>query len=299
MFDEIYATSHLSSDRNRKLSNENFIDLSDRDRNHYIYRIISLSRLFQIFSSHTNVFVRPKMWEDPFENFILRSRIRLPSGEIVSHGSRDSVYGQCWTLQSASDAMWRIYSPQGDAVRIRTTPNRLAKSIIESSAVRPHTVRIGKVRYLSQAALARFVRNTFRTPESAYTAMGRTLLVKRLAFKHERELRALIFAPRREAAKTGSDLLACPVDPHVLIDQLMLDPRYSAENAEAVRKDIARRTGFHGEILRSLLYAPPPRLLLDFAIAKPKRPVPSGAPGGWVQMVPMRTRSKGSKRGSK
>jgi hypothetical protein len=197
MYDEIYVTSHRRCDRSRVLSDENFIHLSDADRDRYIYRIISLSRLFQLFSSRANVFVKPKRWDDPFENFILRSRIRLPSGEICSHGNRDAIYGQCWTLQSASDAMWRIYSPQGEAVRIRTTPRRRAQSIIKSSAIRTQTVRIGKVSYLSQAALVRFARRSFKTRESAYSAIGRTLLVKRLAFRHEREVRALIFAAFR------------------------------------------------------------------------------------------------------
>lgn len=65
--------------------------------------------------------------------------------------------------------------------------------------------------------------------------MGRTLLVKRLAF---REVRALIFAAVDETAKSASDFLQCPVNPHALVDQVMLDPRYTAENAESVKKHI-------------------------------------------------------------
>jgi len=297
MTEEICVVSHVRSDQDRVLSDENFIDLSNKDRDRHIYRIISLSRMFKMFSSSANVFVKPNKWEDPFENFILRSRIRFPSGEIYSHGNRDGIYGQCWTLQSASDAMWRIYSPKGDAVRIRTTPRRLARSIIQSPVVRPHTVRVGKVSYLSQAALTRFARGAFKTSEDSYTAMGRTLLVKRLAFKHEREVRALIFATAGDEAKGASDLLKCQVDPHALIDQVMLDPRYSAENAESVRKQILRQTNFRGEILKSLLYAPPPRFVLDFAIPKPKRPPRLDIPPGWVQMVPVRKRSKRGSRG--
>jgi len=285
MANEIYIASHRRSDRNRVLSDENFIDLSNADRDRCIYRIISLSRLFELFSSCENVFVKPKRWDDPFENFILRSRIRFPSGEIYSHGNREAIYGQCWTLQSASDAMWRIYSPHGNAVRIRITPRRLAQSIVGSSAVRPHTVRIGKVSYLGQAALVRFARRSFKTGEFDYGAMGRTLLVKRLAFRHEREVRALIFASVDEAAKSDSDLLQCPVNPHALVDQVMLDPRYTAENAESVKKRIFSETDFHGEILRSLLYAPPPRLLFDLAMPKQKRPKRQSrleAPQDWV-----------------
>ena len=142
MSDEIYIASHQSSDKDRVLFDENFIDLPDTGRDRFIYRIISLSRLFQLFSSQANFFVKPKKWADPFENFILHSRIRYPSGKIFAHGNRDAIYGQCWTLQSASDAMWRIYSPKGDAVQSAPLPGGLRKA---SSSLPP----FGPIQYAS------------------------------------------------------------------------------------------------------------------------------------------------------
>lgn len=48
---------------------------------------------------------------------------------MVTFGFRSDFYGQCWTLKSTSDAMWRIYSPKKDAVRVRTTIRKLAESL--------------------------------------------------------------------------------------------------------------------------------------------------------------------------
>jgi hypothetical protein len=130
------------------------------------------------------------------------------------------------------------------------------------------------------------------TRDLAYDAMAKSLLIKRLAFKHEREVRALLFTPARGSFEAGADLLQCPVNPHELIDQIMLDPRYSAEDADCVRRRIVEETNFGREILRSLLYAPPPRLVIDFAPPKVKRPPKLDIPTGWVQMVPTRKPSK-------
>ena len=85
---------------------------------------------------------------------------------------------------------------------------------------------------------------------------AKTLLVKRPAFKHEREVR-LICRPHDEG-NVDSDLFSYPVDPQELIDQIMIDPRVAEDEAEALKRDIRSRTGFKGKILRSLLYAAPP-----------------------------------------
>jgi hypothetical protein len=98
------------------MNSDNYLNLSAHMRDKFVYRIISIERLFELFASRQNVLVKPKKWEDPFENFILRCRIQLPDGRYATFGFQDKFYAQCWTFQSASDAMWRIYSRTSDAV---------------------------------------------------------------------------------------------------------------------------------------------------------------------------------------
>lgn len=116
--------------------------------------------------------VRPSKWEDPFENFILRA---------------DSVYGQCWTLQRSSDAMWRIYSPKVDAVRIRSTARRLLESLNQIRGSSGHREAfIGRVRYLNNQRLMSYAKKIQRQGPAV---LASTILVKCPAFKHEREVR--------------------------------------------------------------------------------------------------------------
>lgn len=52
--------------------NDNLIFLSDSDLDKPIYRIFSFSRLKDIFNERKMRLVKPKKWDDPFENTVWR-----------------------------------------------------------------------------------------------------------------------------------------------------------------------------------------------------------------------------------
>jgi hypothetical protein len=241
------------------MNNANFLYLPASLRDKFIYRIVSVDRVFEQFESRRNVLVKPHKWEDPFENFILNCKVQLPDGRYAAIGFRDEFYGQCWTLQSASDAMWRIYSPARNAVRLRSTVRKLAGSLwTRCGKWAPHEVFIGKVRYLPSRPLEEFAKGILRSEggDLSVRLFAKTLLVKRPAFKHEREIR-LIFRPH-DGTDAGNDLFSYGVDLHELVDQIMIDPRMPENDGRALKQELASRTGFKGKILRSLLYAAPP-----------------------------------------
>jgi hypothetical protein len=232
----------------------NYIDLEGK-LNSYIYRVIPLHRLYELFTNRENVLLRPSKWDDPFENFVLNAHAKLLDGEIVRFGFNNDFYGQCWTMKKASDAMWRIYSPSSDAVRIRTTVRKLGESLGSTLGEWAHVQAfVGRVSYLSEKALLKFGNEIFADGLMAGEPLARTLLVKRLAFDHEKEVRLLYF---RKEEESSSDLFPYPVDPHALIDQIMIDPRMDKGKVEDLKAQIRQQTGFQGSIKRSLLYAPP------------------------------------------
>lgn len=91
--------------------------------------------------------------------------------------------------------------------------------------------------------------------------IAETLLVKRMAFEHEKEIRLIYF----ENQRSQSDLYFYPFDPHEMIDQIMIDPRMTEGDADALKAEIQSRTFFKGTILRSLLYAPPKGFILPIS----------------------------------
>lgn len=231
------------------------LNLSGMSMDTFVYRILPKNRLFELFDDRENVLVRPSKWEDPFENFVLRSPVQLASGEMGKFSFHDDFYGQCWTLHRASDAMWRIYSPCKDAVRVRTTFDKLASSLSASLGSWAHVQSfIGKVEYHSDKGLKKLAGSIFESGLSP-DALARSLLIKRSAFRHEREIRLLYL--EKDGIKHAGGLYRYAIDPHGLIDQIMIDPRLPSSKAEALKAEIRERTGFRGQIKRSLLYAPP------------------------------------------
>lgn len=238
----------------------NYLNLSDSELDKPVYRIISIDRLEQLFNTKTNVLVSPEKWDDPFENFILKSKIKLDDGEIGNIGFCNDYYAQCWTTHKASDAMWRIYSQDSKGVRIRTTVRKLAESLsIDLKESKNTQCFIGKVKYLRNKKLLEFA-NTILTGLPKSTQFAQTLLVKRPAFIHEKEIR-LIYFDKDNTVK--SDVFGYKFDPHTLIEQIMIDPRMTKDEALSTKVKIRKATSYKGIIKRSLLYAPPENMVFN------------------------------------
>ena len=132
------------------MTGDNYINLKGNEMR--LVRVPSnLSDPFlQLFKTRRNVLVRPQLWGDPFENFILNAQARLPTNQVVTFGFNNDFYGQCWTLHTASDAMWRIYSPNSSG---GSHPNHSAptgQSLADTLGQWAHVqCFIGKVQYLT------------------------------------------------------------------------------------------------------------------------------------------------------
>ena len=114
---------------------DHLIHLTEEDLDKPIYRIFSFKRLEEIFKEKKLTLAKPKKWDDPFENFILNSTGTLPDGREFQIGFRDNYYGQCWSLTVESDAMWRIYSPEKDGVKVKTTIRKLFQPLFEAGEI--------------------------------------------------------------------------------------------------------------------------------------------------------------------
>jgi hypothetical protein len=233
-----------------------YLYLPARDRSRFVYRIMSLDRLFQMFAESANYLVRPNMWQDPFENFIARLKGRLPNGELVEFAQRFDFFGQCWTLLGGTDAMWRIYSSDQRSVRVKVRVTDLYEAL---SATARDVPFIGRVKYVHGSDLhawtGRVVRSTKRP---SLELLAKTFLVKRMPFSHENEIR-LLYCSSTDDRKS---LYRHPFDCHRLIQELTLDPRLTHEEFIKLRDIVRSRTSFKGRVVQSDLYAPP----LDFVL---------------------------------
>lgn len=227
-----------------------------------IYRIFPRNRFLQLFEESQNALVLPTKWDDPFENVFLQADVVSANGEKGHFGCHDDVYGQCWTLETASDAMWQIYSRDKDAVRVRTTVGKLIGSLRSIHGKWAEaTCFIGRVDYLRESKLKEFGRTVFKD-YSGSEAIARTLLVKRRAYKHENEVRLIHI--ERGGTKHVNGVYTYKLDPRDIIDQVMVDGRVPYQDFVPFKEQIMDLTGLsEKQVKRSLLYRKPKGFLVE------------------------------------
>ena len=232
---------------------KNYINLTKEQKSRYIYRTVSFSRLVEMFEENQNTLSSPSLWDDPFENFILKASFNW-NGEKVKF-PRDMSFGQSWSLKDESDAMWRIYSPDKSCVRIRTTINKLAESL--STKCKSHQISafIGKVKYYPEKKIqieAQKIASDIMN--STGINFAKTLLFKRNSFEHEQEVRLIYLSDKTEKS---SDIYKYEVDPHQLITSIAFDPRTTDQLVNVYTHYLRKKIGFKGSIIKSKLYEPP------------------------------------------
>jgi len=193
------------------------------------------------------------MWEDPFENFILNGIAIASDGTKAKIGFRNQLYGQCWSLHKEVDLMWRAYSPENAAVKLRSNIGELLRTLYSCAGeYRDISCFIGRVEYTSRYKLSR-VLNQVNLLDSSGRNIARTLLVKRWAFRAEKEVRLIYF---NQDSGFSDDVFSYEVDPNALITEAVLDPRMLPNEAARWKRGF-RQAGFENRMIQSGLYKPP------------------------------------------
>lgn len=231
----------------------NYINLDETLLDKPVYRIMPIHRVLQALENKHLVLVKPKKWDDPFENALLAAAFETEEGERASFAAKDCVYGQCWTLHRDTDAMWRIYSGTKDGVRITSTPRKLLAAL-QKSDPKFQMVRcfIGKVTYLSKNDLLNKL-GGINLLKSDGSGIAESLLYKRKEFAHEKEVRLIYSGPDGGCT---SDIYPFSIDPSEVFEKLTFDPRMDVELRKAYRLAF-RAKGFSGTVATSTLYKPP------------------------------------------
>jgi len=240
-----------------------FINLSPGEIKSPFYRYTDFGHLVELFQKKEMTFVRPEKWDDPFENYIIDPDVRFADGSFIRLVYRQVIHGSCWTKKTVSDAMWRIYSPDKISVRIKSTPEKIGIALKNALTKYEYSSwYIGKVQYFSQKNVelkALDFANKFLKSSYDKTA-AEALLIKRSSFSHEKEVRVLV-VDRNNKSKNG--ILKIKVDPHQLIDSILIDSRASEEWFDVYSHYLKNVIGFKGHISKSTLYKPIERIQIN------------------------------------
>ena len=142
----------------------------------YLYRYISFESFVGMIQKKALTFVLPELWDDPKESTPFLELIKQSNNsydKILLYSVYQKTYGQCWTRLSESDAMWRIYSYNNRAIRIKVAIDKL-KQLPD--------VDIVPVKYSDIIEIH---------TDNKKEAVLQSLSIKRLAFQHENEVRLI------------------------------------------------------------------------------------------------------------
>lgn len=239
-----------------------------------IHRICSLWLFEEMLRLRQLVLVSPSKWEDPFE--VLPERVQLiderptPVHTQFLERSLKPAFVQSWSKKEESDTLIRAYSrvvldphsrrntcPRDEGVRVRSSARKLLNAMQGqecSGALAGVSFLLGSVNYASRDGIYQRLADLICQfgPETVGRGIHRAelLLIKRLAFSHEEEIR-LICVDERPIP--GNELLSVPCVLDEVLEEVTFDPRLSSFEREE-REQRARQLGYSGQFGRSLLY---------------------------------------------
>lgn len=192
-----------------------------------IYKFMPLQYTLAMAQNNLLTINRINSWPDVYENYMLKQVYSLQDGTPIDViNQADGIYGQSWTYLPESDAMWRIYSPTQDTIRIKTTVEKLYDALYQSDHNMADTY-VGLVRYERQTDIDSAVQALSPlAPGNFLKEVIKGAFVKRLEFEHEKEVRIVRMLDSQQTLLNGP-LLQFPI-PANFIDEFCIDPRADA-----------------------------------------------------------------------
>lgn len=242
---------------------QNVVEL---DLDTVVYKYIPLKYLRLMIQNRTLFMGKVGDWEDVYENWFLKETIELESGEIgTATNLIPGVYGQSWTKEEESDAMWRIYSKienpkdgskgylEEVAIRIKTTARKIYDVIYTEDADMA-TTYIGSVWYLTDEVF-REMQDSLSplSPLDLNQVFAMSYFFKRKPFEHEKEVRHIVILPSDDK-NFGTDGLSYSIEPDNFIEEMVADPRLSLEEYNYVRGSLIAMGVWADRIRQSKLY---------------------------------------------
>ena len=224
-------------------------------KNQTVYKYVKFKHLVWTLKNRKIKLLNTTYWEkdDCNENFIMNHDYECRNGAIMTleDHKRDS-FGQSWTLKKESDAMWRIYSGKiipntynfsNVAVKIQTKVSKLIDLYFPKSISNPFNecAFVGKVCYCKDEEIRQWIcDNIDKIPGKSYDKM---FFLKRKPFDFEKEVR-IIYDTNKSSLKDNEEIKRVKtvknfhIDPNVVFDRYILDPRLSLSQYETIKNEL-------------------------------------------------------------
>lgn len=216
-----------------------------------LWRYMDFTKFLALLEDSALFFSNATRFEDPYEGALSKSN-RQHRDFVLSRSQKEAIPAvardpedyaiSCWySAVHESAAMWQLYAGSSDAIAIRTSFGKLRAAL-------PDCIKIGLVKYADynqqwiseQAPIHRF-------------------MYKRISFKHETELRAIVDLSDPRAALNGQIVdgnYLIGLDLNRLITHVFVSPKSQDWYFDLVCK-VCKRYGLKAQPIRSSLYDGP------------------------------------------
>lgn len=203
-----------------KRTKQNSSKIKSGKLSYKIYRFISFESFVDIVLRKQLAFVTYDMWQDPYEGFVIKA-MKTEQGrydilqwlkknqtsndmppdvllELLDKFSK-TIHLQSWTKHSETDALWRIYAHNGNAIRIETDTKKI--QCVEK-------IDLLQVDYQA-VDLTRELKSIFLS--DGKMKVHKAFSWKRKAFEHEKEVRLYTnidnnYLPDEQRSEQDTDL---------------------------------------------------------------------------------------------
>ena len=218
----------------------------------YLHRIELLDRFFQILDNKEIVMVQPKCWTDPMENIIFNARI-IKNGVPFEHPAKDKIYGQCWSYDEDSYALWQIYTTKAnnDGITMRHAGVRITTHLDRLEQLSNKNIGdfyYGVVNYLTQKDLLQLPKNKeyikCLQSDEINDEHVQSLLLKRKSYKYENEVRLLSIPDKSLIDANNERMCRIKLEPLEFISSVRLDPSLTSTEFKDLKEKLVDQYGF-------------------------------------------------------
>lgn len=235
---------------------------TDLQPNTPIFKILPLKFLLPILENQQFLIGKVNEWEDVYENFLFKQPLSYKGQDADWLSYSDCIYGQSWTLERSSDAMWRIYSVKPNteieipntAIRVESTIEKLWKQVMLSDICLADT-KILPVKYTDDVTLSKWLNSHSKIDFSSLEdTIFESLSIKRKPFKHEKKIRLIKLDEHNSTNVSHKRFISFPIFASELFLEFVMDPRITDDELKNQIQSLIKSFGSDIPIRQSSLY---------------------------------------------
>lgn len=231
------------------------IKKSDFFKKKLIYRYMPLEFALDTINEKYLWMSNPVKWNDPFEKRFIDAKYQY-SGNEIDFPLKGQIFCSCMTQTPTSEAHWKNYSNGQIGISLRINRRQLINVLQKHSS--DYDIYIGKVDYLKTNDLTKRISEIAQVNNIQPLTIHdrqlqiRLLLLKRIAFKYEDEIRILVI--KKNKTKEDGIKLNYSIDSNELINTITIDPQVG-KNIEIMLKNLFKAKYAFKNVYKSKLYS--------------------------------------------